>query len=97
MHGLCDQEAATLLRRLAAALNPGGAIVVGDQFGDSVMPGRSSRALLHLLDLNYLVATGGRVRGFAEVAQLLRAAGFRRPRHRRPLRSVTTELAVART
>ncbi|MEV0390998.1 methyltransferase [Nonomuraea sp. NPDC050643] len=97
LHGLDDQEAATLLRRLAAALNPGGAIVVGDQFADSLMPGRASRTLLRLLDLNYLVAAGGRVRGFREVAHMLRAAGFRRPRHRRPLRSVATELAVART
>ncbi|MEV1177168.1 methyltransferase [Nonomuraea sp. NPDC049784] len=97
VHGLDDQEAATLLRRVAAALNPGGTIVVGEQFGDSVMPGRASRTLLHLLDLNYLVAAGGRVRDFRDVSGLLRDAGFRRPRHRRPLRSVPTELAVART
>ncbi|MFG1702144.1 methyltransferase [Nonomuraea sp. M3C6] len=96
VHGLDDQETARLFRRLAAALNPGGTIVVGDQFDDSIMPGRASRTLLGLLDLNYRVAAGGRVRGFREVARLLEGAGFRRPRHRRPLRSVTTELAVAR-
>ncbi|MEV4017095.1 methyltransferase [Nonomuraea angiospora] len=95
VHGLDDTQAATLLGRVAAALNPGGTVVVGDQFGDSVMPGRASRALLHLLDLNYLVTAGGRVRGFREVSELLRAAGFRTPRHRRPLRSVPTELALA--
>ncbi|MFC4116006.1 methyltransferase [Nonomuraea zeae] len=97
VHGLDDEAVAALLPRLAAALNPGGTIVVGDQFGDSVMPGRASRTLLGLLDLNYRVAAGGRVRGFAEVSRLLREAGFRRPRHRRPLRSVTTELAIAET
>jgi hypothetical protein len=32
-----------------------------------------------------------------EVSRLLREAGFRRPRHRRPLRSVVTELAIAKT
>jgi hypothetical protein len=97
VHGLTDDETATLLRRLAAALNPGGTLVVGDQFGDSLMPGRASRTLLHLLDLNYLVAVGGKVRGQREIAALLRAAGFRDVRHRRPLRSPVTELAVART
>ncbi|GAA2890789.1 methyltransferase [Nonomuraea rubra] len=95
VHGLSDEEAALLLRRLAAALNPGGVLVVGDQFGDSRMPGRASRTLLRLLDLNYLVAVGGRVRGLEEVAGLLRAAGLHRIRHRRPLGSPTTELAVA--
>ncbi|GAA3689734.1 methyltransferase [Nonomuraea antimicrobica] len=97
VHGLSDEETARLFPRLAAALNPGGTIVVGDQFGDSLMPGRASRALLHLLDLNYLAAVGGRVRTFREVAALLRTAGFRRIRHRRPLGSPATELAVART
>jgi SAM-dependent methyltransferase len=97
VHGLDDEQAATLFLRLARALNPGGTIVVGDQFEDSVMPGRSSRTLLGLLDLNYRVAAGGRVRGFGEVSRLLEEAGFRTPRHRRPLRSVVTELAVART
>ncbi|SEF53347.1 Dimerisation domain-containing protein [Nonomuraea solani] len=96
LHGLDDREAATLLARLAAALGPGGTIVVGDQFGDSLMPGRASRALLRLLDLNYLVAAGGRVREFGEVSGLLRAAGFGRPRHRRPLRSAAMELAISR-
>ncbi|MGI5283173.1 methyltransferase [Nonomuraea polychroma] len=95
VHGLDDQEAAKLFARVAAALNPGGAIVIGDQFSDSLMPGRASRTLLDLLDLNYRVATGGRVRDFREVARMLRAAGFDRPRHRRPLRSVVTEFAVA--
>jgi SAM-dependent methyltransferase len=95
MHGLSDEEAAPLLQRLAAALEPGGVLVVGDQFGDSLMPGRASRTLLRLLDLNYLVTVGGRVRGLDETASLLRAAGFHRIRHRRPLGSPTTELAVA--
>ncbi|MGP4099390.1 methyltransferase [Nonomuraea sp. KM90] len=97
VHGLTDEEAAQLFRRVAAALNPGGTIVVGDQFSDSVMPGRASRTLLRLLDLNYLVAVGGRVRALREVAGLLRAAGFRGVRHRRPFGSPATELAVART
>ncbi|TYB61510.1 methyltransferase domain-containing protein [Nonomuraea sp. PA05] len=96
VHGLNDEEAGLLLRRVAAALRPGGVVVVGDQFGDSRMPGRASRTLLHLLDLNYLVAVGGRVRGLDEVSVLLRAAGFGRIRHRRPLGSPTTELAIAR-
>lgn len=94
LHGLDDAEAAHLLSRVAAALNPGGTVVVGDQFRGPA-PGRASRTLLDLLDLNYLIAVGGRVRTFKEVAALLTAAGFTRPRHRRPLRSPATELAVA--
>ncbi|MCF6476578.1 methyltransferase type 12, partial [Nonomuraea sp. MG754425] len=96
VHGLSDDETALLLRRAAAALNPGGTIVIGDQFADSLMPGRASRTLLRLLDLNYLVTIGGRVRTLDEVAGLLRAAGFHGIRHRRPLGSPATELAVAR-
>ncbi|MFI7150743.1 methyltransferase [Nonomuraea sp. NPDC050022] len=96
MHCLDDQEVVTLLARLAKALNPSGTIAIGDQFGDSLMPGRASRTLLHLLHLNYLVAGGGRIRDYKEVARLLREAGFTRPRHRRPLRSPATELAIAK-
>ncbi|WP_188194600.1 methyltransferase [Nonomuraea sp. SYSU D8015] len=95
VHGLGDEETATLLGRLATALNPGGAIVIGDQFDDGILPGRASRTLMGLLDLNYRIAAGGRLRGFREVARLLTAAGFHRPRHVRSLRSVATELAVA--
>ncbi|WP_049568850.1 methyltransferase [Nonomuraea sp. SBT364] len=97
IHGLDDTETAALLRRVAAALNPGGIVVIGDQFDDRLLPGRASLGLMRLLDLNYLVACGGRVRGFAQVAGLLREAGFRRPRHRRPWRSPVTQLALART
>ncbi|MEV0620226.1 methyltransferase [Nonomuraea sp. NPDC050404] len=96
LHGLTDDETALLFQRLAVSLNPGGTIVIGDQFADSRMPGRASRTLLSLLELNYLVTVGGRVRDLREVAVLLRAAGFRKVRHRRPLGSPATELAVAR-
>lgn len=94
LHGLDDAKTAKLLSRAAAALNPGGVIVIGDQFRGPV-PGRASRTLLDLLDLNYLIAGGGGVRSFSETAALLTAAGFHRPRHRRPLRSPTVELVLA--
>ncbi|MEV0589704.1 methyltransferase [Nonomuraea sp. NPDC050310] len=94
LHGLDDRQAAGLLSRVAAALNPGGTVVIGDQFRGRA-PGRASRTLMDLLDLNYLVAGGGGVRTFAATAALLTAAGFHRPRHRRPLRSPATDLAVA--
>ncbi|MGW0484434.1 methyltransferase [Nonomuraea sp. NPDC003214] len=97
IHLLDDAETAALLRRVSAALNPGGVVAIGDQFGDRLLPGRASRGLMRLLDLNYLVAGGGRVRAFAQVADLLREAGFDRPRHRRPWRSPVTQLALART
>lgn len=96
IHGLSDFKTADLFARLATALKPGGTIVIGDQFRGSA-PGRASRTLLDLLDLNYLIAVGGRVRTFAEVAALLTAAGFTSPRHRRVLRSPATQFAEART
>ncbi|GAA0953448.1 methyltransferase [Nonomuraea longicatena] len=95
LHGLDDDQAGELLARVAAALNPGGVAVIGDQFRGGPTPGRASRTLLSLLDLNYLAALGGRVRTFAEVRALLVNAGFNRPRHRRPLRSPAAELAIA--
>ncbi|MBE1557227.1 methyltransferase [Nonomuraea africana] len=96
IHGLGDAELAVLLRRVARALNPGGLLVIGDQF-KGAMPGRASRTLLDLLDLNYLIAGGAGIRTFAEVGRLLTAAGFGRPRHRRPLGAPSGELALART
>ncbi|MFI6326155.1 methyltransferase [Nonomuraea sp. NPDC050556] len=95
VHGLSDAEAADLLARVAKALNPGGTIVVGDQFRGATA-GRASRTLLDLLDLNYLLAIGGRIRTYPEVAAMLADAGFAGVRHRRPLRSPATELVVAR-
>lgn len=94
IHGLSDEETAGLLKRAAAALNPGGIVVIGDQFRGAT-PGRAGRTLIDLLDLNYLIAVGGRIRAFPEVARLLEGAGFTRPRRRRPLRSPATDLAVA--
>ncbi|MFI6505688.1 methyltransferase [Nonomuraea typhae] len=94
LHGLTDAEAALLLTRVCTALRPGGVVVIGDQFRGPA-PGRASRTLMDLLDLNYLIAISGRIRAFSEVRELLVAAGFSRPRHRRPLRSPAAELAIA--
>ncbi|MFI6601383.1 methyltransferase [Nonomuraea sp. NPDC050536] len=94
IHGLDDAELAGLLGRVAQALNPGGMLVIGDQFRGA-MPGRASRTLLNLLDLNYLIAGGWGIRSYREVARLVGDAGFSRPRHRRPPRAPASELAIA--
>ncbi|WP_327086742.1 acetylserotonin O-methyltransferase [Nonomuraea sp. NBC_01738] len=94
VHGLDDDQTARLLAKVALALNPGGTIVIGDQFRGPA-PGRASRTLVDLLDLNYLVTIGGRIRPYREIVRLLRESGFIEPRHRRPLRSPATELAIA--
>lgn len=75
LHNWSDEQALQILRNIAGALPPGGAILVLEHLSDSPDPG--GRAFAALSDLNMLVMTGGgRERSGAEYEQLLSRAGF---------------------
>jgi hypothetical protein len=94
IHGLTEDENRRLIGRVAAALNPGGTIVIVEQFAGRA-PGPAVHAIQRLLDLNYHLALGGRTYQFSEASSWLTDSGFNPPR-RINLRSVPgTGLAVA--
>lgn len=72
-HDWDDVRAATILRNCAAALRPGGKVVLVE----GVVPDNADQPLLPLLDLHMQVVLGGHERTPAEFAQLLASAGLR--------------------
>jgi 2-polyprenyl-3-methyl-5-hydroxy-6-metoxy-1,4-benzoquinol methylase len=73
LHDWPDDRCVQILRSCAAALNPGGVVLVVELVLGR--PGNEIEAALS--DLNMLVVTGGRERTEAEYAALLDAAGLR--------------------
>jgi 2-polyprenyl-3-methyl-5-hydroxy-6-metoxy-1,4-benzoquinol methylase len=73
IHDWPDEESVAILRQCAAALRPGGAVVLVEMVLDR--PGHESVAAYS--DLNMLVGPGGRERTEAEYAELFAAAGLR--------------------
>ncbi|HYN63403.1 MAG TPA: methyltransferase, partial [Candidatus Limnocylindrales bacterium] len=94
VHGLSEGDNRGLFLRVAGALNPGGTIVIVEQFTGRA-PGPAVNAIQRLLDLNFHLALGGRTYRFADASRWLTDAGFTSPR-RINLRSAPgTSLAVA--
>ncbi|MBI4549581.1 MAG: methyltransferase domain-containing protein [Candidatus Omnitrophica bacterium] len=80
VHGLNENDNRKLLRKVFAAMEPGGRIFIQDFF---LEPDRAAPEFAALFSLNMLVHTpGGRSYSFDETAEWLRAAGFRRVRKR---------------
>lgn len=73
IHDWADDESVAILRACAAALRPGGSVLLVEIVLDR--PGYEREAAFS--DLNMLVAPGGRERTEAEYAELLAAAGLR--------------------
>ena len=94
IHGLSEAENQQLISRVAAALGPGGLIVIAEQFAGRAA-GPATDAIKRLLDLNYHLALGGRTYRFEEAAAWLLEAGLSSPK-RINLRSAPgTSLAVS--
>lgn len=73
LHDWSADKVEILLKRIAAALPAGGALLIAEKLmGDD----RGGPLPAHLQSLNMLVCTEGRERTLAEYAQLLRHAGF---------------------
>ncbi|RVX38098.1 methyltransferase family protein [Nonomuraea polychroma] len=96
-HGLAPEDAAALVARVTAALEPGGTLLVLEPFADPP-PGTRGHAAAFLagFSLNLAATQGGRLYTFAEVAGWAAAAGLAGI-ERRPLDAPgTDELLVAR-
>jgi predicted methyltransferase len=93
VHHLGPGQAAGLLRRVHAALNPGGTLAVLDVFADS---GRRAAAHADVLALFVYLSSGAQVHTPAQLAGWLREAGFAPPRQVRMLRIPGLSLQVSR-
>jgi hypothetical protein len=79
VHGLSEDENRRLIGRVSAALNPGGRIVLLEQFAGRA-PGPAVYAINRLLDLTYHLLLNGRIYRFEDAAAWLTDAGFRTPK-----------------
>jgi O-methyltransferase/methyltransferase family protein len=75
VHGLSEDENRRLIGRVSAALNPGGRIVLLEQFAGRA-PGPAAFAINRLLDLTYHLIVRGRIYQFADAVAWLSEAGF---------------------
>ncbi|MDA4104964.1 methyltransferase [Mycolicibacterium monacense] len=73
IHDWSDDDAATILRNIRTAMAPGGKLLLIEM----VLPERANAFIGLLLDLEMLVAAGGRERTRGEYANLLSRTGFR--------------------
>jgi SAM-dependent methyltransferase len=94
VHGYQPDQNVELLRKVVAALNPGGMVVIFDQVVGRVM-GPTARAVVSLQGLNLFIGSGGRTYAFDEIAGWLRKAGFESPRRIGLLKSPGFALVVA--
>ena len=73
LHDWTDDECVRLLRRCREAIAPEGRVAIVE----TIVPEDNRPALVHLMDLNMLVMTGGRERTASEYGKLLADSGFR--------------------
>jgi SAM-dependent methyltransferase len=81
VHGNVAARNVELLRKVAAALAPGGLVAILDQVADAVH-GRTAAAAAALSGLALFELAGGQTYAYPEIAGWLRAAGFEHPRKR---------------
>lgn len=75
LHGHTPAQNGALLRQAAAALHPGGRVIILDQLaGKAPTPG--TQAMSSLLALSFFQLVGAQIYPFAQVADWLTAAGF---------------------
>ncbi|WP_267639284.1 methyltransferase [Haloarchaeobius amylolyticus] len=75
VHGFTPDENRRLFERAADAMDPGGTLVVMDQF-EGAGPIATARAMNDFIGFTYRVLLGGRVYRFEQVEAWLRDAGF---------------------
>ncbi|HEX2202785.1 MAG TPA: methyltransferase [Longimicrobium sp.] len=81
VHGLSPEENVVLLKRLRAAMNPGGIVVVVEQTeGGSQPKAGVSEAFLRTFSLNMYHLQGAQTYAYEEIAAMLEEAGFTGPR-----------------
>jgi acetylserotonin N-methyltransferase len=73
LHDWSEEKIRLLLRRIADALPPRGALLIAERL---ITDDRSGPVAAHMQSLNMLICTEGRERSLAEYTALLRDAGF---------------------
>ncbi|MFI5496427.1 methyltransferase [Actinoplanes sp. NPDC051859] len=76
VHGYRPAEVATLLSRVAAALRPGGRLLLLEPLADVERSPGPGEAFVRAFSLNLFHTQDGRVYGYAELTNLLTDAGF---------------------
>ena len=93
IHAYLPDKNAELLRKVAEALNGGGAIIIMEQISGRV-PGSVAKALARLQALNYFNDLGAQTYTFDEIADWLRDTGFKKLRRIRLRRTPGFGLVV---
>lgn len=93
LHQYLPDRNTELLRRVAAALNPGGLVVILDQVSGKTL-GRMARAGVSIIGLNMFLAGGGQTYAADQIEGWLKESGFVRSRTKRLLRSPGIALVV---
>ena len=88
------ERSTELLRKVAGALNPGGLLVILDQFKGAAR-GPTAKVVAGLMALSLFNGLGGRAYEFGEIARWLRAAGFGNPRRLNLFRTPGQSLVLA--
>ena len=86
LHDWSDDKIDTLLRKIYAALPPGGGFLIAEKLLQDTAA--------HMQDLNMLVITEGRERTAAEYADLVKSAGFSTVESRRTGTPIDATLAI---
>jgi hypothetical protein len=94
VHGYQADQNVELLRKVAAALNRSGTVVIFDQVVGRAM-GPTARAVASLQGLNLFIGSGGQTYSFHEIAGRLDAAGFGKPKRIGLLKSPGFALVLA--
>jgi cyclopropane fatty-acyl-phospholipid synthase-like methyltransferase len=82
IHDYDEEKDVTLLKKIHASLNPGGAVIVSEWMLNDEKTGPVPSAMM---GLNMIIETnGGRNYSFAEVSEMLKKAGFKNV-EKRPL------------
>lgn len=96
LHGNAPDANAALLRRVAAALRPGGTVAVLENIAEEGGPdGIADTAFVRAFSLNLFTTQGGRIYGRDEMAGWLADAGFGPPSWSTLTRMPADHLAVA--
>jgi len=94
VHGFSPEQNVALLRKVAAALNGGGVIVIAEQVAGEA-PGPTADALTRMLGLSYFHLLGGQIFSYDEIVRWLTIAGFTHARRSNLLKAPGNSLIVA--
>lgn len=95
VHGYPEDKVARLLERVAAALRPGGRVVLLEPLADAPQRPGVGDAWVRAFSLNLFHTQGGQAYGFDQLSKLLTTAGFTDLREHLLTRSDTDHLVLA--